>query len=231
MHTRRSAARPARAAAAQAAQRLPRPRSAARNLLIRALQRRQTTRAFSARKLSAETLSELLWAAFGVNRPRGPLGGVGRTAASASNSQEIDVYVALADGTYRYDALAHRLELVVPGDLRALAIGRRQSKTDTGAGAPVRLIYVADLGRLVHTRGVREPGLRDPDMQRAYICVDIGLIAANVYLFAAATGLGAWFHNCDRERLTVRLALRAGQRVLFAQTVGHPQRRFRGGPS
>ena len=230
MHTRRSAARPARAAAEPAAQRLPRPRRAARTLLIRALQRRQTTRAFSARKLSAETLSELLWAAFGVNRPRGPLGGVGRTAASASNSQEIDVYVALADGTYRYDALAHRLELVVPGDLRALAIGRRQSKTDTGAGAPVRLIYVADLARLVHTRGVQEPGLRDPDMQRAYSCVDTGLIAANVYLFAAATGLGAWFHNCDRERLAARLALRAEQRVLFAQTVGHPQHRFRGGP-
>ncbi|MGC8517992.1 MAG: nitroreductase family protein [Steroidobacteraceae bacterium] len=230
MHSRPSAARPARAAAEHAAQRLARPRRASRNLLIRALQRRQTTRAFSARKLSAETLSELLWAAFGVNRPRGPFGGVGRTAASASNSQEIDVYVALADGTYRYDALAHRLELIVPGDLRALAVGRRQSKTDTGARAPVRLIYVADLERLVRTRGVQEPGLRDPDMQRAYSCVDTGLIAANVYLFAAATGLGAWFHNCDRERLAVRLALRAGQRVLFAQTVGHPQRRDRGGP-
>jgi nitroreductase len=228
MHTRRSAARPAGAAAA--ARRLPRPRSAARNVLLRALKRRQTTRAFSARKLSAETLSELLWAAFGVNRPRGPFGGVGRTAASASNSQEIDVYVALADGTYRYDAPAHRLELVVPGDLRALAMSRRQSKADGGAGAPVRLIYVADLERLVHTRGVQEPGLRDPQMQHAYSCVDIGLIAANVYLFAAATGLGAWFHNCDRARLAARLALRAGQRVLFAQTVGHPQQRSRGGP-
>lgn len=229
MHTRPSAVRPGRAASGQAAGRLPRPRSAARNLLIRALQRRQTTRAYSARKLSAEMLSELLWAAFGVNRPQGPFGGVGRTAASASNSQEIDVYVALADGTYRYDALAHRLELAVLGDLRALAIGRRQSKTDPGAAAPVRLIYVADLERLVHTRGVQEPGLRDPDMQRAYSCVDTGLIAANVYLFAAATGLGTWFHNCDRERLAARLALRAGQRVLFAQTVGHPQRRSRGG--
>lgn len=218
---------PKRSQPRPAAARLPRLRGAARNLLIRALRRRQTTRAFSDRKLSAEMLSELLWAAFGVNRARGPFGDVGRTAASASNSQEIDVYAALADGTYRYDARQHSLELVASGDLRALAINRGQSRTDPGVHAPVRLIYVADLERLVHTRGFREPGLRDPEVQRAYYYVDTGLIAANVYLFAAATGLAAWFHNCDRARLAARLPLREGQRVLFAQTVGYPRRRPR----
>lgn len=197
-------------------------------MLIRALRRRHTARVFSERKLSAEALSELLWAAFGVNRKRGPFGGVGRTAASASNAQEIDVYVALADGTYRYDAPQHRLELAVAGDLRALAVGRGQSRTDPGASAPVRLIYVADVDRLVQTRGFQEPGLRDPEAQRAYYYVDTGLIAANVYLFAAATGLATWFHNCDRPALAARLPLRAGQRVLFAQTVGYPPRRARG---
>ncbi|MGC8520689.1 MAG: nitroreductase family protein [Steroidobacteraceae bacterium] len=231
MRPKRSA-RPARSAPHQsaanaAAARLPRLRSAARNLLIRALRCRQTTRAFSDRALSPEVLSELLWAAFGVNREHGPFGGVGRTAASASNSQEIDLYVALADGTYRYDAPQHRLELVVPEDLRRLAISRGQSPADPGASAPVRLIYVADVDRLVHTRGLQEPGLRDPDLQRSYYYVDTGLIAANVYLFAAAAGLGAWFHNCDRQGLAARLPLEAGQRVLFAQTVGYPPRRPR----
>ena len=220
--------RPKRSPPGPAAPRLPRLRSAARNLLIRALRRRQTTRAFSDRKLSAEMLSELLWAAFGVNRTRGPFGDVGRTAASASNVQEIDVYVALADGIYQYDARQHRLELVVPGDLRALAISRGPSRADPGVNAPVRLIYVADVERLVHARGFREPGLRDPQVQRAYYYVDTGLIAANVYLFAAATGLAAWFHNCNRAGLAARLPLREGQRVLFAQTVGYPPRRPRG---
>lgn len=232
MRPKRSTPRPARSAHIgdanpPSAARLPQPRGAARNLLIRALRRRQTIRAFSDRKLSAEVLSELLWAAFGVNRTRGPFGGVGRTAASASNAQEIDVYVALADGTYRYDALQHRLELIVPADLRALAISRGQARMDPGVSAPVRLIYVADVDRLVQTRGFQEPGLHDPQVQRAYYYVDTGLIAANVYLFAAATGLAAWFHNCDGQGLGTRLSLSPAQRALFAQTVGYPLRRPR----
>lgn len=224
-------ARPSAAQAERATSepRLPRLKGEASNLLIRALRRRHTSRAFSERKLSAEVLSELLWAAFGMNRKCGPFGGVGRTAASASNSQHIDVYVALVDGTYRYDALEHRLELILPDDLRALAIGPGQSAVDPGAAAPVRLIYVADVDRLVHARGFQEPGLRDPQVQRAYYYVDTGLIAANVYLYAAASGLGAWFHNCDRQGLEARLPLRAGQRVLFAQTVGYAPRRTRTG--
>ena len=232
MRSKRSASQPARSVRARVtapptAPRLPRPRAAARNELIRALRRRQTLRAFDARNLSAEMLSELLWAACGVNRKRGPFGGVGRTAASASNSQEIDLYVVMADGTYRYDAPQHRLELVVPNDLRVLAVSRGQSRDDPGVAAPVRLIFVADTERLVHTRGFWEPGLRDPAVQRAYYYVDTGLIAANVYLFAAAAGLAAWFHNCDREALSAVLPLRATQRVLFAQTVGYPPRRTR----
>ena len=92
----------------------------------------------------------------------------------------------------------------------------------------MRLIYVADLDRLVHTRGFREPGLRDPEVQLAYYYADTGLIAANVYLFAAATGLAARFHDCDRAGLAAWLPLRAGQRVLFAPTVGYPPWRPRG---
>jgi hypothetical protein len=123
---------------------------------VRALQLRRTTREIGSKKLPLQTLSNLLWAGCGVNRGKGPLGIPGRTAASASNSQEIDVYVALEEGTYLYDPFQHALKPVVAGDLRRLAIGRGQG--NAGAEATVRLIYVADVDRLVHTSGYQEPG-------------------------------------------------------------------------
>jgi SagB-type dehydrogenase family enzyme len=202
---------------------LPRPVLQPSRSLARALQLRRTTREISAKKLPLQTLSNLLWAACGVNRQKGPFGIPGRTAASASNSQEIDVYVALEEGTYLYDPFHHRLVPVVGGDLRRLAIGRGQA--EAGAEAPVRLVYVADIDRLVHTSGYQEPGLRDPDVQRSYYYVDTGLIAANVYLSAASMGLAAWFHNCDKSQLSTKLNLRRDQRVLFGQTVGYPMKR------
>jgi hypothetical protein len=201
---------------------LPKPTRNPRKSLARALELRRTTREIGEKDLSVQMLSDLLWAACGVNRKRGPFGISGRTAASASNSQEIDVYVALRKATYSYDPLGHRLVPAVAGDLRPLAIGRGQGKA--GASAPVRLIYVVDIDRLANTSGFQEPGLRDPDVQRSYYYVDTGLIAANVYLFAASVGLGAWFHNCDRSALTRKLRLRPDQRVLFGQTVGYPAR-------
>ncbi len=194
--------------------------------LAKALQRRRTIREISDRTLRVQTLSNLLWAACGVNRKTGPFGVAGRTAASASNSQEVDVYVALAAGTYLYDPFHHRLVLVTDGDLRRFAIGRGQGSA--GADAPVRLLYVADIDKLEHTWGFQEPGLRDAEVQRSYYYVDTGLIAANVYLFAASMGLAAWFHNCDRPELSSKLRLRDTQRVLFGQTVGYAVKKARG---
>ena len=103
----------------------------------------------------------------------------------------------LREGTYRYDPAPHRLVPVAAGDLRRFALGARQGAG--GANAPVRLIYVADIGKLEHTSGFDEPGLHDPEVQKSYYYVDTGLIAGNVYLFAASRGLAAWFHNCDRR--------------------------------
>lgn len=199
---------------------LPKPAFKPSMSLTKALRARRTTREISDKKLSPQTLSNLLWAACGVNRNEVPFGNAGRTAASASNSQEVDVYVALQEGTYLYDPFAHRLVLAIPDDLRGLAIGRGQASS--GANAPVRIIYVADIDKLANTSGYKEPGLCNADVQRSYYFVDTGLIAANVYLFAAATGLAAWFHNCNKPGLSARLHLRADQRVLFGQTVGHP---------
>jgi hypothetical protein len=115
----------------------------------------------------------------------------------------------------------------VAGDLRHLAIDRGQA--NAGAEAPVRLIYVADIDRLANTSGFQEPGLRDPDVQRSYYYVDTGLIAANVYLFAASSCLAAWFHNCDKAQLSTKLSWREDQRVLFGQTVGYPMKKGRRG--
>ena len=173
-------------------------------------------RTISARELPPPVLSNLLWAAFGVNRPHGAFGKPGRTAASASNSQEIDLYVALADGVYLYEAVPHRLAPVVTGDFRGRA-GR-----GAAASAPVNLFYIVDLARYDTGPGQPDRNIGNPEVQKSYYYTDTGLIAANVYLFAASQGLAAWFHNCNRDAAAREFNLRPEQRVLFAQTVGYP---------
>lgn len=200
---------------------LPSPRFGQRHVpLSSSLGRRRTTRSMGSAPLSPQMLSNLLWAAWGVNRQDGPFGLVGRTAASASNSQEIDIYVVMRDGAYRFEALEHELHQVTSEDLRpfVMAPGQPQEKQDI----PVHLVFVADIQRLVHSAGFQEPGLQDPETQKAYYYVDTGMIAANVYLFCASEGLAAWFHHCDRTMLGPALKLREDQRVLFAQSVGYP---------
>ena len=206
---------------ALAAIELPPPATEGGASILAALGARQTIREIAPKPLPPQLLSNLLWAAWGVNRKSwGPFGACGRTAASASNSQEILLFVAMKDAAYRYDGTNHRLVPVAAGDWRGSALTPHQRNVD--AKAPVQLIYVADLHRLTHTQGFEEPGLHDPEVQKAYYFVDTGLIAGNVYLFAAAEGLAAWFHNCDKTGLHQALALHLDQRVLFAQSVGYP---------
>lgn len=200
---------------------LPPPADPCGTSVFTALERRKTSRTISSAALPRQMLSNLLWAAWGVNRKTGPLGVCGRTAASASNSQEIDLYVALQEGVYLYAALEHRLTPVVAADLRVGALTPGQRGID--ARAPVQLLYVVDVLRLIHTAGFQEPGLQDPDVQKSYYYVDTGLIAGNVYLFAASVGLAAWFHNCEKTLLAQRLGLRSEQQVLFAQSIGYPE--------
>lgn len=188
--------------------------------LFKAIQQRQTIREISDKKLPLQMLSNLLWAACGVNRKKGPFGIGGRTAATASNSQEIDVYVALKEGIYLYDAVHHKLIPVIAGDHRKLAIGKGQ--LSLGDKAPVRLIYVADIDRLANTKGFQEPGLQNPEVQKSYYFVDTGIIAGNIYLFASSQGLASWFHNCNKQELAPLLKLRKDQRVIFGHTIGYP---------
>ena len=197
---------------------LPKPGVGGTMSVTSALLLRRTEREMGSKRLSRQMLSNLLWAACGVNRELGPFGAAGITAASASDSQEIEVYAALDSGCYLYDPGKHRLLLVHAGDVRSMAIGKGQS--GMGAEAPLRLVYVANLERF-KTAGFQEPGLDDPEIQKSYYYVDTGLIAGNVYLFAASQGLSAWFHNCDKAGLEEKLQLGKSRRILFGQTVGY----------
>ena len=199
---------------------LPEPVFNQCSTLFEALKLRRTCRSISDKKIPMQILSDILWAAQGVNRIHGPFGGPGRTAGSASNSHEILVYVAREEGTYLYDPDAHRLSPIAAGDSRGLAIGSGQGRV--GAAAPVRFIYVVDTDRFKDA-GYQEPGLYDPEIQRSYYFVDTGLIAQNVYLASSALGLASWFHNCNKAAIAKKLKLKPPQLALFGQTIGYAE--------
>lgn len=173
--------------------------------LNEALAARHSSRAFDPRELPLPLLSALLWACGGVNRPGG-----GHTAPSAMNAQEIDLFVALPAGAYRYNAAAHRLDLVAANDLR-----RVTGYQDFVDDAPLDLVYVADHARM---------GLVPVEKRAAYAYAAAGAMAQNVYLFAAANALAsvirAWI---DREAIAQALGLSHDHQVLLAQTVGYPR--------
>ncbi len=183
---------------------LPKPDTEGGKPLMQVLKERKSVREFSPQRLSPQVLSNLLWAAFGLNRPDGR-----RTAPSASNMQEIDIYVALPEGLYLYEAKPHRLEPVVAEDLRA-ATGLQAFVGQ----APVNLVYVADYARM---------GKRSDEAKLFYSAADTGFIAQNVYLFCASEGLATVVRAMvDREKLAARMKLRPEQRIVMAQTVGYP---------
>lgn len=194
---------------------LPKPEKDGGKSVLAALWARRTDRNISPEKLPMQVLSNLLWAAFGVNRDSEPYGGPGRTAASANNCQEIDLYVALPEGVYLYEAVPHRLSPVAAGDFRA------RSGSRAVAAAPVNIFYVVDFARYAKAP-FWKPGLEDSDMLKSCYYVATGLIAGNVYLFAASQGLAAHFHNCDKNNTPKEFKLRPEQHVLYAHTVGYP---------
>jgi len=195
---------------------LPKPEKEGGKSVMVSLLERKTTRTISEKELPMQVISNLLWAGFGVNRESAGFGKKGRTAPSASNSQEIDLYVALPTGVYLYDAVTHSLMPVAEGDFRARSVRRG------AATAPLNIFYIADLSR--YDQGPTQPdrSIGDTEVQKSYYFTDTGFIAQNIYLFAASFGLAAWFHNCDKENTVKEFKLKPTQRVLFAQTVGYP---------
>jgi SagB-type dehydrogenase family enzyme len=186
---------------------LVKPQMDSGRLLMHVLKDRKSSREFSNRKLPIRVLSNLLWTACGVNRPDSGK----RTAPSAKNWQEVEVYVAMEKGLYLYDAKSHRLNPVLAQDIRALT-GTQAYVKD----APVNLIYVADYGKMDHAAN---------DVKDLYSAVDTGFIGQNVYLYCASEGLATVARGTiDRVALGQAMHLRPEQRIILTQSVGYPRK-------
>ena len=182
---------------------LPPPRATGGKPLIDALKLRRSIREYADRPLPPQVLSDLLWAAFGVNRPSGD-----RTAPYWRHVMVIDVYAALADGVWLYDPKQHRLEQHLDADIRA-----QTGTQDFVGAAPLNLVYVAHGERMQDITG---------EDRRLYASVDAGFIGQNVYLFCASEGLATVFRgSLDTRALASTMRLDDGQFVTFAQTVGY----------
>jgi nitroreductase len=192
-------------AAEQKTMTLPQPKMSGGMPLMQALKLRRSTRAYTDRPLPAQVLSDLLWAAFGINRPSGD-----RTAPYWRHIMVIDVYAAMAGGVWRYDPKTHALRRHSPDDIRALT-----GMQDFVGGAPLNLIYVAH-GERMHDVS--------PADRRLFASVDAGFIGQNVYLFCASEGLGSVFRGAvPYKKLEKAMHLPAEQFVTFCQTVGYPK--------
>ncbi len=174
--------------------------------LMNSLKERRSIREYSCRKFTMRELSDMLWAAFGINRPETG----GRTAPSAMNRQEIDVYVAVPEGLYLYDAAANALRILLSEDIRAMTGGEQWVKE-----APVNLIFVADFARMA-----------DVSMEKKIIFSSVcaGCISQNMYLYAASEGLATVVRaSSDNPALAKKLNLKPDQRIMLFQTVGYPK--------
>jgi SagB-type dehydrogenase family enzyme len=185
---------------------LPAPNLNGGKSLMQSLQARKSSRDFSAKKLPVEVLSNLLWAANGINRSESGR----RTAPSAVNWQETDIYVATADGLYLYNAKEHVLIPVIKQDIRELT-----GKQPFVKEAPVNLIYVADYSRM---------GGASAEERISYSAEDTGFIAQNVYLYCASEGLATVVRgSIDRDVLAKAMQLRDNQKIILSQTIGYPK--------
>jgi SagB-type dehydrogenase family enzyme len=173
--------------------------------LMQALNDRHSTRVFSDKELNLQQLSNLLWAADGINRKDADK----RTAPSAMNKQEIDIYVFLKTGIYLYDAHALQLKLITSGDHRAAA-----GMQDYVATAPVNLVYVADYSKMGG----------DDQSKQIYASADAAFIGENVYLYCSAFDLACVFRaSIEKETVAKLMNLKETQKVVSAQTVGFPK--------
>jgi len=182
---------------------LPPARTEGGMALMSALKARHSTREYSDRPIPTQTLSDLLWAAYGINRPNGD-----RTAPYWRHIMVIDVYAVMADGVWLYEPKSHSLVPHLNTDLRALT-----GTQDFVRGAPLNLVYVA--------HGERMTGI-SAEERRLYASVDAAFIGQNVYLFCASEGLATVFRGAlDKAALDRAMKLPDQQFVTFAQTVGY----------
>jgi nitroreductase len=183
---------------------LPNPGSNGGRSFMESIRLRRTTREFSPKPLPPSILGGALWAGFGINRPEDGR----RTAPSAMNSQEVDLYVALPEALYLYQAKEHRLHPVLAGDFR----GRTGQTFATNA--PAVVIFVADFTRLSKAR---------PEMRQFYAGIDTGAISQNLYLYCAAHDLATVVYDLNRDPLAKAMELKPDQHIILAQALGYPK--------
>jgi len=172
--------------------------------LMDALAKRATARAFDPAELSRQDLANVLWAAWGINRPDGK-----RTAPSARDRQEAEIYVLLHQGVFLFDAAKQQLVPVSTEDARA-AGGLQPFVKD----APVTLVLVADFAKM---------GAGSNDDRKLYAYIDAGYISQNIYLYCASAGLATGVRAMvDRPALAAKLKLRADELIVVAQSIGRP---------
>jgi SagB-type dehydrogenase family enzyme len=185
---------------------LPPPQLEIGRSIMQTLKLRESSRSFDSKPLPIQELSNLLWAAYGINRPETGK----RTAPSAMNWQEIDIYITLQEGTYVYEAKSHSLNPITKKDIREFT-----GKQPFVKEAPVNLVFVADEKRM--SRASEEDKIR-------WSAADAGFIAQNVYLYCASQKLAVVVRGMvDREALTKELNLNPEQKIILAQTVGYPK--------
>ncbi len=172
--------------------------------VMEALAARRSSRDFdTSRSLDLQTLGDLLWAAWGINRTKG------RTAPSSHNRQEIELYIFLATGVYRYDATAHVLVRLFKDDMRA-ATGTQPFV----GSAPVEIALISDTSKII---GKTPQGVTEATY------ADTGFICENIYLFCASENLATVARALvPKEELAARLRLRDSQIITLVQTVGYP---------
>ncbi len=176
---------------------LPAPNKTGGKPLMQALNERKSTRSYQDKELTSQQLSDLLWAANGFNRDDK------RTAPTANNRQELELYVTTKNGVYFYDARNHLLKEVKKGDQRAQA-----GTQDFVARAALNLIFVSDMEKA---------------SSREYAYTNCGFVAQNVYLYCASEGLGAVVRGSfDKDKLSGLLSLEPNQEILLTQSVGYP---------
>jgi SagB-type dehydrogenase family enzyme len=181
---------------------LPAPQLNIGKPLMEVLKLRKTSREFSSQKLSLQELSNLLWAAYGINRPETG----GRTAPSAMNKQEIDVYLAMQEGLFLYDAKGNTLKALINKDLRALT-GTQAFVKD----APLNIVFVADQKR-------------SGSQEWSYGLADASFISENIYLYCASEGLATVVRaSVDKKALGEAMGLDKTKMIVMAQTVGYPK--------
>lgn len=176
---------------------LPAPNKTGGKPLMQALNERKSIRSYQDKELTSQQLSDLLWAANGFNRDDK------RTAPTANNRQELELYVTTKNGVYFYDARNHLLKEVKKGDQRAQA-----GTQDFVARAALNLIFVSDMEKA---------------SSREYAYTNCGFVAQNVYLYCASEGLGVVVRGSfDKDKLSGLLSLEPNQEILLTQSVGYP---------